>query len=77
MTTPCPPYQGISLLCQNLDTCERTIDSWVEKGILPPPVMRGGKRMWKWKTVEAYMDGNLGQHATGFHALANWLAAHL
>jgi hypothetical protein len=28
------------------------VDAWVVQGILPPPVKRGGKLMWKWVDVD-------------------------
>jgi DNA-binding transcriptional MerR regulator len=76
----CPPYQGIALLSQNLDTCERTIHTWVQKGILPPPMRRGGKRIWKWETVVEHMDratrgAGVADRATITHA-ADWLEQH-
>jgi hypothetical protein len=54
---PCPPWQDISTLCANICVCERTVDAWVQQGILPPPRMRGGKRMWKWAEVDACLSG--------------------
>ena len=30
-----------------------TIDNWAAQGIIPPPVKRGGKLMWKWADVDA------------------------
>lgn len=53
---PCPPWQDISTLCANICACERTVDAWVKLGILPPPRLRGGKRMWKWSEVDAYLS---------------------
>lgn len=58
---PCPPYQGAATLAANLDICERTVDAWVKQGILPPPRVRGGKRLWKWSEVENYLENG---HAT-------------
>ena len=52
-----PPWQDISTLCANVCASERTIDAWVRQGLLPPPRMVGGKRLWKWADVEARTRG--------------------
>jgi hypothetical protein len=52
-----PPYQDIGTLTANLCISERTVDVWVKQGLLPPPVTRGTKRLWKWSQVEQYLDG--------------------
>lgn len=52
-----PPYQDIATLTENLCISERTVDVWVKQGLLPPPVTRKGKRLWKWSQVEQYLDG--------------------
>lgn len=52
-----PPYQDISTLTGNLCISERTVSMWVKQGLLPPPVTRGTKRLWKWSQVEKYLDG--------------------
>lgn len=52
-----PPYQDISRLTENLCISERTVENWVRQGILPPAKNKGGKRLWKWSEVEAYLDG--------------------
>jgi hypothetical protein len=51
-----PAYLDIARLCEELSICERTADAWVRQGILPAPRQRGGKRLWKWKEVESYLD---------------------
>jgi hypothetical protein len=33
-------------LCQRYDVVPRTIDRWIDSGILPPPVWIGGRRYW-------------------------------
>ena len=58
MTQRIPPYQDMLTLKQNLCLSERTIDVYVKEGRLPPPKNKGGKRLWKWSEVEAYIDGN-------------------
>jgi hypothetical protein len=32
-----------------------TIENWGAQGILPPPRKRGGKLMWKWEEVDAWL----------------------
>ncbi|HTC04884.1 MAG TPA: hypothetical protein VK749_15885 [Xanthobacteraceae bacterium] len=34
-----------------------TIDNWAAQGIIPPPKKRGGKLMWKWPEVDAWLTG--------------------
>lgn len=51
-----PAYVDIDRLCREICVTERTADAWVRQGILPAPRQRGGKRLWKWKEVEAYLD---------------------
>ncbi len=55
-----PPYQDIATLTANLCISERTVDMWTKQGLLPPPKNTGGKRLWKWVEVEAYIDGTAG-----------------
>jgi hypothetical protein len=53
-----PPYQDIATLSEHTTLAPRTIEMWVKEGKLPPPCVKGGKRLWKWKDVERYLDGN-------------------
>lgn len=52
-----PTYVDMARLCFELSITERTADAWVTKGIIPPPIDRGGKRLWKFSKVEAALDG--------------------
>jgi excisionase family DNA binding protein len=52
-----PPWQDAPTLCAHISVSERTLDAWVHQGLLPPPRPRGGKRLWKWTEVEAYLEG--------------------
>ena len=52
-----PPYQDIGTLTGNLCISESTVNMWVKQGLLPPPVTKGTKRLWKWSQVEQYLDG--------------------
>jgi excisionase family DNA binding protein len=53
-----PPYQDIATLSEHTTLAPRTIEMWVKEGKLPPPRVRGGKRLWKWTDVERYLDGD-------------------
>lgn len=52
-----PLWMDAATLARNLCICERTVDAWTKQGLLPAPFTRGGKRLWKWKTVEEYLEG--------------------
>lgn len=56
----CPPWQDISTLCANICACENTVSAWVKEGLLPPPRLIKGKRLWKWSLVESYLEGRDG-----------------
>ncbi len=47
-----PPWQDKATLAKHICASDVTIDTWVAKGILPPPRKRGGKMMWKWSEVD-------------------------
>ena len=53
-----PAYVDIARLCAELCISERTVEAHVKQGLLPSPRMLGGKRLWKWKEVEAMLDGD-------------------
>lgn len=53
-----PPYQDIDVLAEHISLAPRTIEEWVRIGKLPPPKVRSGKRLWKWKEVEQCLDGD-------------------
>jgi hypothetical protein len=55
-----PPYQDLDTLSQHTTLAPRTIEMWVKSGRLPEPKVRDGKRLWKWKEVERYLDGAAG-----------------
>lgn len=58
MTSPAtmPKYVDKARLCHELTISDATADEWVKKEIIPAPIKRGGKLMWKWETVEARID---------------------
>ena len=51
-----PPYQDIGTLTANLCISPRTVEVWIKRGKLPPPVTRGTKRLWRWSQVEQYLN---------------------
>jgi hypothetical protein len=50
-----PPWQDVATLCEHICVSTTTVENWVVQGILPPPRKRGGKLMWKWDEVDAYL----------------------
>lgn len=62
MTLPYPPpWMDLTALCAHICATPNTVESWVAKGILPPPRKRGGKLMWKYSEVDRYLtDGAAG-----------------
>jgi hypothetical protein len=60
-----PPWQDIGALALHISACPNTVENWVAKGILPPPVKRGGKLMWRWTEVDAWLrEGGQGKAPT-------------
>ena len=39
-------------LCERYDVVVRTIDRWLEQGILPPPLIINGRRYWDEQQIE-------------------------
>jgi DNA-binding transcriptional MerR regulator len=39
-------------LCERYDVVGRTIDRWVEQGILPPPIIINRRRYWDEQELE-------------------------
>jgi hypothetical protein len=55
-----PPYQDIQTLSKHVCMSERTIEEQVRRGLFPPhKKVQGAKKLWKWKEVEAYLDGGM------------------
>lgn len=51
-----PSFASKSTLAAELDISESTVDSWVERGILPPPIRCGTVPRWSWAEVQAAMS---------------------
>jgi integrase len=51
-----PAYMDAPTLAYTLSLSVRTIDAWVERGLLPKPLEASGKRLWSWRAVEAAME---------------------
>lgn len=50
----CPPsYVSKSTLAAELDMSESTVDSYVQRGLLPKPFRRGATMRWRWVEVDA------------------------
>lgn len=54
---PVPAYVNRQRAAQELCMSPETFDSYVRKGVLPPAKKRGGLARWKWKEIEAALDG--------------------
>jgi len=50
-----PPFQDLATLSAHICTGESTIENWVKMGIFPPPVKKGGKRLWSWEEVKRWL----------------------
>lgn len=54
-----PPWQDAVTLAWHLSISLHSVENWVAAGIIPPGRQRGGKIMWKWSEVDAWMtDGS-------------------
>jgi predicted DNA-binding transcriptional regulator AlpA len=40
------------LVCERYNITDRTVDRWLESGILPPPVRINGLRYWRQRELE-------------------------
>ncbi len=43
---------------------ERTIDRWIERGILPPPEWINGRRYWRRSVLEQHEREGMGRNST-------------
>jgi predicted DNA-binding transcriptional regulator AlpA len=48
-----PSYVSKSTLAAELDMSESTVDNYVQRGLLPKPIMRGAVMRWCWAEVDA------------------------
>lgn len=48
-----PSYVSKATLAAELDMSETTVDSYVQRGLLPKPIRRGGSVRWCWAEVDA------------------------
>lgn len=48
-----PKWVDKEVLAVVISNSPDTIDNWAAQGIIPPPIKRGGKLMWKWADVDA------------------------
>ena len=59
-----PSYVSKATLAAELDVSESTVESYVQRGILPKPVRIGGSVRWNW----AQVDAALGAHVASLEA---------
>lgn len=52
-----PSYVSKATLAAELDMSESTVDSYVQRGLLPKPIKRGGSVRWCWAEVDANLRG--------------------
>ena len=50
-----PAWVDMATLCDEICVHPNTVDNWVRKGILPPPVKRGAKLMWRWSEIDRFL----------------------
>lgn len=48
-----PTFMSKATLAAELDLSESTVDSYVQRGLLPKPVRFGGSVRWNWPEVSA------------------------
>lgn len=56
MNEKVPEWVDKARLCFETCTSDSTIDVWVRSGVIPEPKKRGGKLMWKWATVNDWLE---------------------
>lgn len=56
-----PSFVSKATLAAELDMSESTVESYVQRGLLPKPIRRGGSVRWSWAEVVA----NLRQESAG------------
>jgi predicted DNA-binding transcriptional regulator AlpA len=51
-------YPSKASLARQLDCSESTVDEWVRRGVLPPPIrFPTGTVRWDWSEVQAAING--------------------
>ena len=55
-----PSYVSKATLAAELDMSESTIDAYVQRGLLPPPIRFGGSVRWAWAEVMACLSSRSG-----------------
>lgn len=51
-----PSYVSRATLAAELDVSETTVDSYVQRGLLPKPMKWGGIVRWRWLDIEACLN---------------------
>lgn len=55
-----PSYVSKATLAAELDMSESTVDSYVQRGLLPKPFKWGGSVRWRWSDVAACLAAQSG-----------------
>jgi phage terminase Nu1 subunit (DNA packaging protein) len=50
-----PPWVDAPTLARLICCSVDTVDNWAAQGIIPPPMRRGGKRLWRWAEVDKWL----------------------
>lgn len=50
-----PSYVAKATLAAELDMSESTVENYVQRGLLPKPIKRGGSVRWCWAEVDAFL----------------------
>jgi MerR HTH family regulatory protein len=51
----------IRALCARYSVVDRTIDRWLARGLLPPPIIINGRRYWDEAALEEFERAHMGQ----------------
>ncbi|WP_111431013.1 transcriptional regulator [Rhodobacteraceae bacterium DSL-40] len=63
-----PSYVSKATLAAELDMSESTVDSYVQRGLLPKPFKWGGSVRWCWADVAACLNAQAGSGNDQFMA---------
>lgn len=63
-----PSYVSKATLAAELDMSESTVDSYVQRGLLPKPFKWGGSVRWNWADVTACLNAQAASDEDRFMA---------
>lgn len=58
-----PAFMDVSTLAAHMCLDNETVLQWVEQGALPQPIIRNGRKRWRWRDVERAMSGDAGEYS--------------